>query len=116
MRPVVLACAFPYEDVPNPATNLMYRNALRSDAEQTVARLRAGLEGVADERLAARTVGRYSAAHALHTVAESEQAAIDVVGSTHTGPLGRVLPGSTGERLLHGAPCAVAAGESAAPA
>ena len=31
-----------------------------------------------------------------------------VVGSSHTGHLGRVVPGSTGERLLHGAPCAVA--------
>jgi hypothetical protein len=31
-----------------------------------------------------------------------------VVGSSHTGRLGRVLPGSTAERLLHGAPCPVA--------
>jgi nucleotide-binding universal stress UspA family protein len=30
------------------------------------------------------------------------------VGSTHVGTIGRVLPGATGERLLHGAPCAVA--------
>ena len=35
-------------------------------------------------------------------------AALIVVGSTHTGRAGRVLPGSTGERLLHGSPCAVA--------
>ena len=31
-----------------------------------------------------------------------------VVGSTHQGALGRVLPGSVGEKLLQGAPCAVA--------
>lgn len=31
-----------------------------------------------------------------------------VVGSSHTGHLGRVLPGSTAERLLHGSPCPVA--------
>ena len=31
-----------------------------------------------------------------------------VVGSTHTGRAGRVLPGSTAERLLHGSPCPVA--------
>src|SRR5689334_17938482 len=31
-----------------------------------------------------------------------------IVGSTHTGPFGRVRPGSTAERLLTGAPCAVA--------
>ena len=35
-------------------------------------------------------------------------AALVVVGSTHTGHAGRVLPGSTGERLIHGAPCSVA--------
>jgi len=49
-----------------------------------------------------------SAAHGLHELAEAEGAALVVVGSTHTGPLGRVRPGSTGERLLAGAPCAVA--------
>ena len=31
-----------------------------------------------------------------------------VVGPSHRGPLGRILPGSVGERLLHGAPCPVA--------
>ena len=31
-----------------------------------------------------------------------------VVGSSHRGPAGRVLPGGVGERLLHGAPCPVA--------
>ena len=39
---------------------------------------------------------------------EAEHAELIVVGSSHTGRLGRVAPGSTGERLLHGAPCAVA--------
>ncbi len=38
----------------------------------------------------------------------AEDAALIVLGSTHTGRLGRVRPGSTGERLLLGAPCAVA--------
>src|SRR5437588_6471877 len=36
-----------------------------------------------------------------------EQADLVVVGSTSRGTLGRVLAGSVGERLLHGAPCAV---------
>ena len=31
-----------------------------------------------------------------------------MVGSSHRGKLGRVLPGSVGESLLRGAPCAVA--------
>ena len=38
----------------------------------------------------------------------SEDAGLIVVGSTHTGRAGRVLPGSTAERLLHGSPCPVA--------
>ena len=50
----------------------------------------------------------HSAARALHTTAETEGAGIIVVGSSHVGRLGRVLPGSTAERLLHGAPCPVA--------
>jgi nucleotide-binding universal stress UspA family protein len=41
-------------------------------------------------------------------VAERTGAALVVVGSSHRGPVGRVLPGSTGERLLHGSPCPVA--------
>jgi nucleotide-binding universal stress UspA family protein len=49
-----------------------------------------------------------AAAHALHAAVERCDATLVVVGSTHRGPVGRVLPGSTGERLLHGAPCAVA--------
>ena len=49
-----------------------------------------------------------SPARALHTLAEVSGADLVVVGSTHTGRLGRVVPGSTGEKLLHGSPCAVA--------
>jgi len=49
-----------------------------------------------------------SPARALHTLAETRGADLVVVGSTHTGRLGRVFPGSTGEKLFHGATCAVA--------
>jgi nucleotide-binding universal stress UspA family protein len=69
------------------------------------------------ERLAARVadgdaelmagVGS-SAAHVLSDVAEQRDAALLVVGSTRRGALGRVFPGSTAERLLHGSTCAVA--------
>jgi nucleotide-binding universal stress UspA family protein len=54
-----------------------------------------------------RTVGGVSAPRALSEFAEAEQADVIVLGSTHRGGLGRVLPGSVGESLLHGAPCAV---------
>ena len=37
-----------------------------------------------------------------------EDAGLLVVGSTNRGAIGRVLPGSTAERLMHGAPCPIA--------
>jgi nucleotide-binding universal stress UspA family protein len=49
-----------------------------------------------------------SPARGLHDTAVSEGADLIVVGSSHHGVLGRVLLGSVGERLLSGAPCAVA--------
>ena len=55
-----------------------------------------------------RVIPAGSPGHALHTLAETTGADLVVVGSSHTGRLGRVFPGSTGEKLLHGAPCAVA--------
>jgi nucleotide-binding universal stress UspA family protein len=42
------------------------------------------------------------AARGLHEVAEHAGAEMIVVGSTHRHGLGQVVPGSTGERLLHG--------------
>ena len=45
---------------------------------------------------------------ALSEMAESLDAKLIVLGSTHRGPLGRVLPGSVGDRLLNGGPRAIA--------
>ena len=45
---------------------------------------------------------------ALFEIAADEDAIAIVAGSGRGGVLGRVLPGSTGQALLHGAPCAVA--------
>ena len=47
-------------------------------------------------------------AEALRELVEEEGADAIVLGSTHRGPVGRIYPGSVAERLLHGAPCAVA--------
>ena len=49
-----------------------------------------------------------SPSRGLHETAAATQADLVVVGSSHHGPVGRVLLGSVGERLLSGAPCAVA--------
>jgi nucleotide-binding universal stress UspA family protein len=68
------------------------------------------VDGTPPQRLDAgtRVIPAGSPGHALHTLAETTGADLVVVGSSHTGRLGRVFPGSTGEKLLHGAPCAVA--------
>ena len=55
-----------------------------------------------------RSLAGTSAARALHEAAEEFGAALVVVGSTERGGIGRVLPGSTAQRLMHGAPCSIA--------
>jgi nucleotide-binding universal stress UspA family protein len=55
-----------------------------------------------------RVVGSGSAAHGLDDVAEAARASMIVVGSERHGARRRISPGSTGERLLHGAICPVA--------
>ena len=82
---IVLADAFPYEEMRGFATSVAY-----------------GLHA------ATRALASTSPARTLHEVAERDRAALIVVGSSHVGRARRVLPGSAGERLPHGSPCAVA--------
>jgi nucleotide-binding universal stress UspA family protein len=80
----------------------------RAEAHDTVRRMSGLLAGIEPERIHTAIVPGRSAAHGRHDLAIAEQATLLIVGSTHTGRLGRVRPGATGERLLLGAPCAVA--------
>jgi nucleotide-binding universal stress UspA family protein len=79
-------------------------------AERLVPAIAVPVAGVTPEDLEPGTqaIVDNSPAHALHTLAEDTDADLVIVGSTHTGRLGRVFPGSTGEKLLNGAPCPVA--------
>jgi nucleotide-binding universal stress UspA family protein len=52
--------------------------------------------------------GGPSAARVLHDATVELDALMVIVGSTHRGPVLRVTPGTTAERLVHGAPCPVA--------
>src|SRR5690242_4177314 len=61
------------------------------------------LEPPAELEPGTHVIADSSPARALHTLAEARGADLVVVGSTHTGTLGRVFPGSTGEKLFHGA-------------
>ena len=49
-----------------------------------------------------------SPSEGLQTEAERTGAEMVVLGSSHRGTLGRLVPGAVAENLLHGAPCAVA--------
>jgi nucleotide-binding universal stress UspA family protein len=61
-----------------------------------------------DSAVAQRLVRPGSPPKALSDAADDQSATMIVVGTTDRGPLGRISPGSTAERLLHGAPCPVA--------
>jgi nucleotide-binding universal stress UspA family protein len=71
--------------------------------DEAVADVDAG--GVPSEAL---TVGAASAARGLDLVARETGAGLLVVGSAADAPQGQTAAGSTGRRLLDGAPCAVA--------
>ena len=101
---LTLACSYLSDPI---GTRLVPAEA-KSLRERAVALLEAArgtLEGLETE---VRPVATSSPAHGLHDLAEELGADLIVVGSSHRGALGRVLPGSTTQQVLHGSPCAVA--------
>ena len=80
---------------------------MRGQADEASERARRFLDG-RGVQAEYRVVGSSSAAHGLDDVAEAESASIIVVGSSAQGARRRISPGSTGDRLLHGAICPVA--------
>ena len=104
--PVTLATAYPW-DVPTIYHGVGdYDDFLREEAEATLARRSDPLRDLPS--VETRAIPDSSPARALQQLAEEQDAGIIVLGSSHRGRLGRVLPGSTAERLLHGAQCPVA--------
>jgi nucleotide-binding universal stress UspA family protein len=77
-----------------------------TETQQLLERLEAELGDGIDLHVRRReaTTPAAGLAHAL----VDENAGLVVLGSTGRGPVGRVLPGSTAERVIHGAPCPVA--------
>ena len=53
-------------------------------------------------------VAETSVARVLHGAAEQAEAPLIVLGSTHRAGIGRVVPGTTAEAVIHASPCAVA--------
>ncbi|HET8951725.1 MAG TPA: universal stress protein [Solirubrobacteraceae bacterium] len=103
---LLLVCAYPYDDHPSRSANAEYRRYLREDALAALERAAGALpDDVPAERLA---IPEVSPAKTIQEQAAKARASLIVIGSSHRGALGRVLAGTTAERLLHGAPCPVA--------
>ena len=77
----------------------------RADARETLLEL-ARAEGL--EHAEARVIPGIFAARELQRVTEEPETGLIVVGSTTRGPVGRLLIGGVGERLLAGGACPVA--------
>jgi nucleotide-binding universal stress UspA family protein len=101
--PVVLMSVFPHDPLADPA-DAMYTRA-REEALSILVELgeQAGL--VAPD---AQVIAGNFAARELQRVSEQQATGVIVLGSTHRGPVGRLLPGGVGERLLTGAACPIA--------
>src|SRR5215207_3165436 len=82
-----------------------YAAAVAEEAEATLEWVARPLAGVP---ATTRALPCDSVTRGLQQVAEDEGALAIVVGPSHRGTLGQLVPGSVGERLLHGSPCPVA--------
>jgi nucleotide-binding universal stress UspA family protein len=108
-RTGTLLLAAVYPESPVPAYGFASYDALIDlgpETERALGKARDTLPSAT--RVRTRAIAAPSAPRALTELAELEHADLVVVGSSHRGALGRVVPGTTADRLLHGAPCAVA--------
>lgn len=101
---VVLFSAFPY--APMEDLEGTYEREARAEGKRILLELGETLEGV--EVTDAWVVASNSPARELQRISEQDGIGLIVVGSTHRGRVGRVVPGSVGERLLSGSACPVA--------
>lgn len=103
---LVLVSVYLYDDFPGRTADAGYEQDLRDEAEAAIEHAQQGLADVPD--VTHCTTASLSPARAIQAIAEREGASLIVIGSSHRGGVGRVLAGTTAERLLHGAPCPVA--------
>jgi nucleotide-binding universal stress UspA family protein len=99
---VIAGCVYP---ATGPGKGKQLEPILADAARETLAEARKQYDA---EWLSLQPVLGHSTAHGLHVLTEKDEADLVVVGSSHRGDVGRVLAGSTGERLLNGSPCPVA--------
>ena len=98
---VIAACIYP---ATGPGRGAQLEPVLAEEAVKTLK----GSAHVNDAWLELEAAPGHSAAHGLHLLSERTDADLVVVGSSHRGPAGRVLAGTTADRLLNGSPCPVA--------
>ena len=106
-RTLTVAAVFPGDDrgMLYAAQDSQWVATVRAVAEQKLAVAR---ELVGDRiEIDAITLGPGSAARMLYEYAESDKPRAIVLGSSSRASFGRVSPGSTVERLLHGIACPV---------
>jgi nucleotide-binding universal stress UspA family protein len=104
--PVLIVHTHPYGALSGILGEGEYEELVRGVADSTFLQVKT-LVGEGRER-EMRVISADSPAAGLQRVAEREEASLIVVGPSHRSGLGRVRPGSVGERLLSGAPAPVA--------
>jgi nucleotide-binding universal stress UspA family protein len=102
---LILVAVYPSEARSAGQGRSAHADALAEEAQDTLEWVSRPLAGV---RAELRAVPCTSVSRGLQRVAEEEEALAIVVGPSHRGPAGRLVPGSVGERLLRDAPCPVA--------
>jgi nucleotide-binding universal stress UspA family protein len=101
---LILVAVYPVDHLALMAP-LTHEATRAEEAEATLEWVARPLAGVA---ASSRAVPCTTVTRGLTDVADEEGALAIVVGPSHRGVLGQVVPGSVGERLLHSAPCPVA--------
>ena len=107
LRPVagnlVAVRAYACEPYASGAAEARYEAEVRHEVQATLANELERAQIPAD----ARAVLDGTPARALHRAAEEQRAALIVVGSSHRGPVGRVVAGDVASSTLRGSPCPV---------
>jgi nucleotide-binding universal stress UspA family protein len=104
--PLMLVRTHSYDELSRPLDQREYEQIVHSMFGSTFPQIQALVSANRDREM--RVIGANSPAAGLQRIAEQEEARLIVLGPAHRSGLGRVQPGSVGERLLSGAPAPVA--------
>jgi nucleotide-binding universal stress UspA family protein len=104
--PLLLVHTHPSEDLSRVLDEGEYEQIVHSTLDSTFFQIQVLIAGNRGREM--RVMPASSPAAGLQEIAEREAARLIVVGPSHRSSLGRVQPGSVGQRLLSGAPAPVA--------